>query len=60
MLFDALTRKNPATLDELVRFAYDDVSDRLHPIARRSLHAHLIKLAREGRAKETVSGWMPG
>ncbi|MGZ5226927.1 MAG: MBL fold metallo-hydrolase [Burkholderiales bacterium] len=59
-VFDALTRKNPATLDELVRFAYDDVSDRLHPIARRSLHAHLIKLAREGRAKETVSGWMPG
>jgi glyoxylase-like metal-dependent hydrolase (beta-lactamase superfamily II) len=59
-VFDALTRKNPATLDELVRFAYDDVSDRLHPVARRSLHAHLIKLAREGRATETVSGWMPG
>jgi glyoxylase-like metal-dependent hydrolase (beta-lactamase superfamily II) len=59
-VLDALTRKNPATLDELVRFAYDDVSDRLHPIARRSLHAHLIKLACEGRATETVSGWMPG
>ncbi|MDB5924792.1 MAG: fold metallo-hydrolase [Betaproteobacteria bacterium] len=56
---DALTRKNPATLDELVRLAYDDVSERLHPVARRSLHAHLIKLANEGRASETVSGWVP-
>lgn len=58
-VLDALTRKNPATLDELVRLAYDDVSERLHPVARRSLHAHLIKLAREGRASETVSGWVP-
>jgi glyoxylase-like metal-dependent hydrolase (beta-lactamase superfamily II) len=58
-VLDALARKNPATLDELVRLAYDDVSERLHPVARRSLHAHLIKLAREGRASETVSGWVP-
>jgi glyoxylase-like metal-dependent hydrolase (beta-lactamase superfamily II) len=58
-VFDALMRKNPATLDELVRLAYDDVSERLHPVARRSLHAHLIKLAREGRASETVVGWVP-
>jgi glyoxylase-like metal-dependent hydrolase (beta-lactamase superfamily II) len=56
---DALARKNPAMLDELVPFAYDDVSERLYPVARRSLHAHLIKLAREGRAKETPAGWEP-
>jgi hypothetical protein len=43
-----------------VRFAYDDVADRLHVIARRSLHAHLIKLEREGRAIETEAGWVAG
>jgi glyoxylase-like metal-dependent hydrolase (beta-lactamase superfamily II) len=56
---DALSRKNPAMLDALVPLAYDDVSERLYPVARRSLHAHLIKLAREGRAKETPAGWQP-
>jgi glyoxylase-like metal-dependent hydrolase (beta-lactamase superfamily II) len=56
---DALARKNPATLDELVVFAYDDVSERLHPVAKRSLHAHLIKLGREGRARVTGERWAP-
>src|SRR4051812_40084449 len=51
-VFDALKRKSPGTLDQLVPLAYDDVSEKLHPVARRSLHAHLIKLAREGRARE--------
>jgi glyoxylase-like metal-dependent hydrolase (beta-lactamase superfamily II) len=57
--FNALLRKNPAMLDELVPLAYDDVAERLYPVARRSLHAHLIKLAREGRIKETSAGWQP-
>jgi glyoxylase-like metal-dependent hydrolase (beta-lactamase superfamily II) len=57
--FNALLRKNPVMLDELVPLAYDDVSERLYPVARRSLHAHLIKLAREGRIKETSAGWQP-
>ena len=48
----ALGRKSPATLDELLPLAYDDVPEKLYPPARRSLHAHLIKLAREGRARE--------
>ncbi|MGZ8266267.1 MAG: MBL fold metallo-hydrolase [Burkholderiales bacterium] len=55
----ALARKNPATLDELVPLAYDDVSAKLYPVARRSLHAHLIKLAREGRAREAGERWSP-
>lgn len=56
---DALARKSPATLDELVALAYDDVSKRLHPVARRSLHAHLIKLAADGRATEADERWSP-
>ena len=56
-VFAALQQKNPATLDELVVFAYDDVSDRLHPVAKRSLHAHLIKLAKDRKAKVTGEQW---
>lgn len=47
----AFTTKNPATLDELVSIVYDDVPQRMHPVARRSLHAHLLKLEKEGRVQ---------
>lgn len=53
-------QKNPVTLDELVKIVYDDVSDRMHPVALRSLHAHLIKLAREGRVRESSGCWIRG
>jgi glyoxylase-like metal-dependent hydrolase (beta-lactamase superfamily II) len=56
-VLDAFNRKNPATLDELLPLVYDDVSPRLHPVARRSLHAHLIKLARDGRVGEIDGLW---
>lgn len=56
-VLDAFNRKDPATLDELVPLVYDDVSPRLHPVARRSLHAHLIKLAQEGRVAERDGLW---
>ena len=56
---DALSRRHPAGLEDLVPLAYDDVAERLYPIAQRSLHAHLIKLAREGKALQTAAGWMP-
>jgi hypothetical protein len=36
---------------------YDDVAPRVHPVARRSLHAHLIKLEREGKASESAGAW---
>lgn len=55
----ALARRNPASLDDLVPLAYDDVPERLYAPAKRSLHAHLIKLAREGRASESPAGWAP-
>jgi len=56
-VLDAFARRNPATLDELVPLVYDDVSPRLHQPARRSLHAHLIKLAADARVVETADGW---
>ena len=54
---DAFEKKNPATLDELLPLVYDDVPPRIHPVARRSLHAHLLKLRDEGRAIETGETW---
>lgn len=58
-VFDALARRHPATIDELVPLAYDDVNARLFPIARRSLHAHLLKLERDGRASVAEARWSP-
>lgn len=54
---DAFGRKNPATLDELLPFVYDDVSPRIHPVARRSLHAHIIKLQLDGQVTGEGDGW---
>jgi glyoxylase-like metal-dependent hydrolase (beta-lactamase superfamily II) len=56
-VIDAFAKKNPATLDDLLPFVYDDVPQRIHPVARRSLHAHLIKLRDEGRAAEAGDSW---
>jgi glyoxylase-like metal-dependent hydrolase (beta-lactamase superfamily II) len=47
----ALQRRGAATLEELVTEVYDEVSPRLHPVAMRSLAAHLDKLVAEGRAR---------
>lgn len=47
----------PMTLDTLTPLVYDDVNPALHPVARYSLHAHLIKLRDEGRVRETEEGW---
>jgi glyoxylase-like metal-dependent hydrolase (beta-lactamase superfamily II) len=48
----ALT-ETPRTLGELVPSAYADTPRMLWPLAERSLLAHLGKLVREGRARET-------
>jgi glyoxylase-like metal-dependent hydrolase (beta-lactamase superfamily II) len=56
-VIDAFGKKNPATLDDLLPIVYDDVSPRIHPVARRSLHAHVLKLRDEGRAVEEGERW---
>jgi glyoxylase-like metal-dependent hydrolase (beta-lactamase superfamily II) len=50
-LTSALRRLGKPTLEELVAAVYDDVPSRLHPVAARSLTAHLEKLIAEGRAR---------
>ncbi len=55
----ALQASAGGDLDALVRLVYDDVPATLHPVARRSLEAHLIKLGREGRAAEAGGHWKP-
>jgi len=47
----ALRAAGPATVEELVPTVYDDAPPRRHGIAARSLLAHLLKLAGEGRAR---------
>ena len=54
---EALNHAKAATLDELVPLVYDDVSPKLHVPARRSLHAHLLKLAKDGRAVDEAGVW---
>jgi glyoxylase-like metal-dependent hydrolase (beta-lactamase superfamily II) len=48
------------TLDQLLPRVYDDVPRALHPMARYSLWAHLLKLARESRAAEQAGRWEAG
>jgi hypothetical protein len=67
LLIHRLTRENKvlnavraagtATLEALLPAVYDDVPARVHPVASRSLLAHLIKLQADGRLEETRAGW---
>ena len=56
-VIEAFSGRNPATLDDLLPLVYDDVSPRIHPVARRSLHAHLLKLKHDGKAIEEGERW---
>jgi glyoxylase-like metal-dependent hydrolase (beta-lactamase superfamily II) len=53
----ALPRSEPADLPTLVRAVYDDVPPHLHPLAERSLLAHLLKLESESRALRAADRW---
>jgi hypothetical protein len=53
----AFSGRNPATIDDLVPVAYADTSPKLHAVARRSLHAHLIKLERDGQVRQVGEHW---
>lgn len=53
----ALEALGPADLPTLLARVYDDVRPELHPVAARSLSAHLIKLRRDGRARLDGERW---
>jgi glyoxylase-like metal-dependent hydrolase (beta-lactamase superfamily II)/8-oxo-dGTP pyrophosphatase MutT (NUDIX family) len=46
-----------ATLDGLLPLVYADVPPGLHPVARRSLLAHLLKLEADGAIQPDGEGW---
>lgn len=54
----ALQRRGPSTLEALVTDVYDEVSPRLHPVALRSLAAHLDKLVAEGRVRQAAGRYI--
>jgi glyoxylase-like metal-dependent hydrolase (beta-lactamase superfamily II) len=54
-----LRRLAAASVEELTPVVYDDVAAERHRWARLTLEAHLIKLAREGRAFERDGRWRP-
>ena len=54
---DALRPRGSATLDELLPEVYADTPPRLHPVARRSLLAHVLKLRDDGRVVEAGEQW---
>jgi glyoxylase-like metal-dependent hydrolase (beta-lactamase superfamily II) len=48
----------PASARDLVPAAYADAPMSVWPLAARSVEAHLLKLVREGRARETGRGYV--
>ena len=60
-VLSALAPQTPADLPTLVQRVYDDVPPHLHPLATRSLLAHLLKLEAESRALRVADSWtLPG
>ena len=54
---DALGELGTASAETLLAAVYADVPPHLHPVAMRSLTAHLLKLRDEGRAGESAGEW---
>ena len=52
-----LEKLGECSIDELVSTVYDDVAEHLIPWAKKTMLAHLIKLERDQRIKETSLGW---
>jgi glyoxylase-like metal-dependent hydrolase (beta-lactamase superfamily II)/8-oxo-dGTP pyrophosphatase MutT (NUDIX family) len=53
----ALRELGPSAIDRLLVHVYDDVPGGLHPVALRSLSAHLLLLKAQGRVVERGSSW---
>lgn len=56
-VLSAVRDAGSASVEQLLPVVYDEVSVRLHPVAARSLLAHLIKLKGEGRLQEVQGSW---
>jgi glyoxylase-like metal-dependent hydrolase (beta-lactamase superfamily II) len=50
-VLDVLRRRGTTTIAQIVEDVYTDVAPELHPVAQKSVWAHLRKLADEGEAK---------
>jgi glyoxylase-like metal-dependent hydrolase (beta-lactamase superfamily II) len=50
-IYDLLAASGTSKIDDLVEVIYVDVVPELHPVARKTVHAHLLKLAKEGKVK---------
>jgi len=44
-------------IETLLPIVYSDVSERMYPVAARSLRAHLLKLRADGRVVESGGRW---
>ncbi len=53
----ALRERGTATLDDILPQVYDDVPKFLHPVARHSLLAHILKLEEELRVRRDGDSW---
>lgn len=56
-VIERMQGREPADLETITPWVYDDVDPGLHPIAQLSLWAHLLKLRKEGRALEQDGLW---
>ena len=56
-VYVALRRLGEAAVEELLPIVYDDVPERMHPVASRSLLAHLIKLEADARVTQAGGRW---
>ncbi len=57
-VINVLSTMHQGALENLTPLVYDDVDTRLHPVARYSLWAHLLKLEREGRVVAEGDNWI--
>ena len=48
-ILDLLTNSGTTKIDDLVGVIYADINPDLHPVARYTVHAHLLKLAKVSR-----------
>ncbi|WP_043345990.1 MBL fold metallo-hydrolase [Cupriavidus basilensis] len=56
-VLNALRELGETGIDALLLRVYDDVPQRMLPVAKRSLLAHLLKLAHDGRVQESDEKW---